>query len=44
MKNCIYIFFLFLEVNAFGQNNVGIGTNSPAPDAALEVKSSTQEY
>ncbi len=38
----LFLFCLLITNYVFCQNNVGIGTNSPASDAALEVKSSTQ--
>lgn len=39
MKITLLIFSLFLIVNSYTQNNVGVGTLTPNPNAALEIQS-----
>src|ERR1700722_1965334 len=36
------IFLTCFSLNAFAQNNVGIGTNTPDPSAIVEMQSTTQ--
>ncbi len=36
------LYTLFVATVTFGQNNVGIGTTTPSPDAALEIRSTNQ--
>lgn len=43
LKITLYAFFVGLTMTAsFGQNNVGIGTTTPSPDAVLDIQSTGQ--
>jgi N-acetylneuraminic acid mutarotase len=44
MKYLILFTILFFSENAFAQNNVGIGTTTPHPSAALEIKDSAKGF
>ncbi|MBN9382354.1 MAG: tail fiber protein [Chitinophagaceae bacterium] len=42
MRIFTIILFLFIRTNVMGQQSIGIGTNTPDPNAALDIRSTTK--